>query len=349
MRMHPAFAGFLCVVVLCICSSPQAAPKAPLFKAVAFYNGTWDGAHIAFCNYAKQWFPKAATANNFTFEATNNWGNLNATFLSTCQVVIFLDDAPKDAGQRTAFQNFMTNGGGWLGFHVCIWNSNPGQWSWYYNTFVGVGSFAGNNWLPTSALLKNEMPTHPVMKRVPAAGYRCPANEWYRWSLKVRSNPDMKVIMSIDSSSYPQGTTELLQKGDDPVVWTNTKYKMVYMNMGHGDNSLVDTTQNRMIVDAILWLGGATTNSVERILSRDQNNPASVNCTVRQDRNSVSFAVAGAGRVAITIVDHRGRVVMWEQGTKGECRFDRSKIGAGDYLLRINSDAGIGNQKVHIE
>jgi hypothetical protein len=38
-------------------------------------------------------------------------------------------------------------------------------------------------------------------------------------------------------------------------VWTNTKYKMIYMNMGHGDQIFNSSTQNKMFEDAILWLG----------------------------------------------------------------------------------------------
>jgi uncharacterized protein len=39
-------------------------------------------------------------------------------------------------------------------------------------------------------------------------------------------------------------------------VWTNTKYRMLYMNMGHGDKIFTDATQNQLIADGLLWLGG---------------------------------------------------------------------------------------------
>jgi type 1 glutamine amidotransferase len=39
------------------------------------------------------------------------------------------------------------------------------------------------------------------------------------------------------------------------VVWTNTKYKMLYCNMGHGDKIFTSETQNRLFRNAILWLG----------------------------------------------------------------------------------------------
>ena len=42
---------------------------------------------------------------------------MNAKFLSKYQVVIFLDTRAEDPAQRKAFEEYMKNGGGWLGFH----------------------------------------------------------------------------------------------------------------------------------------------------------------------------------------------------------------------------------------
>nr|HPH47536.1 ThuA domain-containing protein [Chryseolinea sp.] len=52
-----------------------------------------------------------------------------------------------------------------------------------------------------------------------------------------------------------------------PVVWTNTKYRMIYFNMGHNDmdyenktnkalsSSFSSEDQNTFITNALLWLG----------------------------------------------------------------------------------------------
>jgi len=44
------------------------------------------------------------------------------------------------------------------------------------------------------------------------------------------------------------------QDGDIPVVWTNTRYRMIYMNMGHGDKVFTSPLQNQLIENEILWL-----------------------------------------------------------------------------------------------
>ncbi|MFE4989511.1 1,4-beta-xylanase, partial [Streptomyces sp. NPDC056664] len=48
----------------------QAAPAAPDFRVIAFYNGTWDSAHIDFVKEANDWFPRTAAAQNFSYTAT---------------------------------------------------------------------------------------------------------------------------------------------------------------------------------------------------------------------------------------------------------------------------------------
>jgi hypothetical protein len=53
---------------------------------------------------------------------------------------MFLDDAPP-ADRRAAFQQYVQNGGGFLGFHVSAFTTSANDWSWYYNTFLGSGNF----------------------------------------------------------------------------------------------------------------------------------------------------------------------------------------------------------------
>ena len=51
------------------------------------------------------------------------------------------------------------------------------------------------------------------------------------------------------------GKKDIITEGDLPVVWTNTKYRMLYINMGHGPMVYGDPIQNKLFENAILWLG----------------------------------------------------------------------------------------------
>ncbi len=260
----------ICIIFIFICSSfpyrIQAADTSPQFKVIAFYNGTWDAAHISFVNEANQRFPELASQYNFSYESTNDWSKLNASYLSQYKVVIFLDDAPP-AAQRPAFEQYMRNGGGWLGFHVSAFTTNPSSWNWYYNEFLGSGSFKSNTWFPTPAVLRLENSTHPAIHDLPAT-YTTPANEWYSWSVDLRNKPDIDILYSIDPVSFPLGTdpNQSWYSGYYPVVWSNKNYKMMYLNIGHNlmdyatnttkSFTFSNETQNKLITNAILWMGG---------------------------------------------------------------------------------------------
>jgi hypothetical protein len=249
------------------------------FKVIAFYTGKNDLAHISFVNEANKWFPKTASQHYFTYDTTTNWDNLNPEFLSHYQVVLFLDTRPEKPAQREAFQKYMEHGGAWMGFHFAGFALTPSDvpqnWTWYHDEFLGSGEYVGNTWRPTSAVLRVEDTNNPATKHLPTTFQSAP-NEWYRWKNDLRTNSDIKILLSIDSTSFPLGTGpkqyEIWHSGYFPVVWTNRKYKMIYVNMGHNDmdyehkfGSGVKTLsftfdneiQDRFVIDSLLWLGGA--------------------------------------------------------------------------------------------
>ncbi len=267
----------LFVSMLLVISPIVTSQGAPAFKVIAFYTAKNDAAHISFVHEANRWFPKMAATHHFQYDSTNDWTKLNEKFLAAYQVVVFLDTRPDSIDQRVAFEKYMKNGGGWIGFHFAGFaltpSAFPQNWDWYHNEFLGSGSYASNTWRPTPAILKVEK-QHPVTKSIPLT-FRTSANEWYRWKNDLRQNPDIDILLSIDSSSFPLGTGpkkhEIWHSGDYPVVWTNKKYKMLYLNMGHNDidyeggtkNELSFTfnnpIQDQLVINALLWMGRAKT------------------------------------------------------------------------------------------
>ncbi|MEU7843667.1 RICIN domain-containing protein [Micromonospora sp. NPDC049114] len=247
----------------------RSAQAAPTFKVLAFYNGTWDAAHIDFDRDARAWFPQAAAQYGFSWEATTNWGLLNTANLAQYKVIMFLDDAPP-AAQRPAFQQYMQNGGAWMGFHVSAFTTDPSSWSWYYNTFLGSGSFQTNTWGPTRVTMRADNRTHPATQGLPAT-FASSISEWYSWSNDLRQNPDIDILASVDPSSFPVGTdpNQSWYGGYYPLVWSNKRYKMLYANFGHnamnystntGLSSTFDSPQqNKLLIDGLHWLAGTGT------------------------------------------------------------------------------------------
>jgi hypothetical protein len=282
-RIAAARAALGVIALLASCAPHRARPPAPGFRVVAFFTAKQDPAHISFVREAERWFPAVAARHHFRFDTTSDWRKLNADFLSTVDVVVFLDTRPEAPAERAAFRAYMERGGAWMGFHFAAFSLTPSavpaNWDWYHDTFLGSGSYRSNTWRPTSATLRVEDRTHPSTRRLPAT-FRSAPNEWYRWERDLRRNPDIRVLLSIDSTSFPVGTgpkpSEIWRGGDYPVVWTNRNYRMLYVNMGHNDmdyehrrsagtetlsHTLANTMQERLIVDGLLWLGGRRTTA----------------------------------------------------------------------------------------
>lgn len=269
-----AFKKIVLTVFALVCFTGYSQPKKtnPKFKVIAFYTGKNDQAHISFVHEANKWFPKMAEEHHFEYDSTSNWDNLNAKFLAKYQVVLFLDTRPETPSQREAFQQYMEKGGAWMGFHFSAFALNhstyPQNWDWYHNTFLGSGEYGSNTWRPTSAVLRVEN-QHPVTKNLPKTFSSAP-NEWYRWGNDLRKNPDIKILLAIDESSFPLGTgpkqSEIWHSGYYPVVWTNKNYKMIYVNMGHNDidyenktnktlsYTFENKTESEFILNGLFWL-----------------------------------------------------------------------------------------------
>ena len=246
----------------------------PRFEVLAFYTGKHDRAHVSFVGEAKRWFPKAAEQHHFAFECTDDWSRLNAEVLSRFQVVLFLDTRPEAPAQRAAFEAYMKKGGAWMGFHFAAFaltpSAVPQNWDWYHNEYLGSGSYVGNTWRPTSAVLRVQNRPHPATKNLPDTFTAAP-NEWYKWAKDLRENPAIQILLAIDPASFPLGTGpkphEIWHEGSYPVAWSNKDYRMIYVNMGHNDIDYANQTnqelsftfdnpiQNQFIVDGLLWLG----------------------------------------------------------------------------------------------
>ena len=97
------------------------------------------------------------------------------------------------------------------------------------------------------------MLAHPILKGIPAT-FVAPISEWYSWTPSPRANPDVKVLLTLDGSNFPLGVKNTLNGGDIPVAWINTKYRMVYVNYGHGDRIYSTPTLPTMIDNILRWL-----------------------------------------------------------------------------------------------
>jgi hypothetical protein len=261
---------------VCDPSANGGAGQCKQVQVVAFYTPDpqqMDRAHAAYQRHANVWFPQQATAQKFfTYESTTDWDRLKTITPAPGLVVMFLDTSPSDPGQQAGFKSYMENGGAWFGSHFSGYNDDSPEWNWpwYFQEFMGTGLFVNNIWQPVPANLDVDAPDHPVSKGLGTMFTSAPS-EFYSWEVDLRTKSNITILLSVDPSSFPLGTDPMQSwySGYYPIAWTNTDYKMMYVNMGHEQmdyptdtplsNSFDSPTQDIMYMNALKWLGGAQT------------------------------------------------------------------------------------------
>lgn len=225
---------------------------APRFKALIYYSEQVESAHVEFAKQGIEFFKRLNYGNGFVLETTTDLSKFPYEKLKEYNIVIMLNNSPHGGAEREAFKQYMENGGGWLGFHAAAYNDRNTRWPWFVD-FLGGGVFYCNNWPPQPAKLDIDIPGHPVTKNLPAS-FIAPESEWYMWQPNPRNNPNVDVLLTLSRDNYPFGIKDVVSFGDFPVVWTNRRYRMVYLNMGHGDDEFTDATQKLLFVNAFRWV-----------------------------------------------------------------------------------------------
>ena len=251
----------LLFLLLCLCSLTTNAQEqtgypalyagAPRFRALFYHNTHVESAHQDFAKQALQFFHKLSYGEGFLYDVTTDLETY-ADSLKNYDLVVMLNDSPHGDRQRKAFQKYMEEGGGWMGFHAAAYNDKNTRWPWFVD-FLGGGVFYCNNWPPQPVLVECDTQEHAVTKNLPKE-FVVPACEWYQWDPSPRKNKDVEVLVSLSQKNYPLGIKDIVRWGDLPIVWTNTRYRMIYLNIGHGDEEFIDPTQNLLITNAFRWI-----------------------------------------------------------------------------------------------
>jgi YVTN family beta-propeller protein len=289
------------------------------FKVLAFYSATTEPDHVRFAQDAVKFLTERAAREHFTFDVTTRWEDLNDERLKSYQLIIWLNESPTDADQRQAFERYMEGGGAWLGFHAAGYIDKDTNWPWYVD-FLGGTAFDANSWPPLPARLVLDDRSHPVTGGLPPR-FEAPANEWYIWKPDPRLNKNVQVLVTLDPSTYPIGFKDVLTSGDLPVVWTNTKYKMLYINMGHGDKIFTSSVQNQLIDNSVLWLGSGA-RQPPTLATGIRVSPRGIALNARTGK----FYVVNTGYGIVTVLD-------------GEAHFQSQvQVGKQPVAIAVNPD-----------
>ena len=189
---------------------------------------------------------KLGTENNFDVDATEDSLYLTDANFKKYKTVIFLSTTGTVLGkdQELALQNFIHNGGGFVGIHAAT--DCEYEWAWYVK-MIG-GSFLSHPQQQEAKLLIVDK-THPSTKHLPATWQR--KDEWYNFK---NLNPEVTVLIKLDETSYTGG-----KNGDNhPMAWCHTYEggKIFYTELGHTNESYSDPLYLQHVLGGIVYSMG---------------------------------------------------------------------------------------------
>ena len=145
---------------------------------------------------------KMGAENSFQVDFSSSATDFNAAKLANYQVVVLNNISEMGTSinvnaQRTAFQQYLENGGGAVGLHGT--GVVRGTWQWFINQ-------QGSDWCYDAAMQEGRVivpekaRNHPINRGAPTEARL--TDEWNNFYVNVDTVPGITVVLSIDESSY---------------------------------------------------------------------------------------------------------------------------------------------------
>jgi type 1 glutamine amidotransferase len=197
---------------------------------------------------AAQGLPAESTKDSLAFTPANlaRFGAL--VFCNTN----YRNGALLSRAQEEAVEGFVHGGGGFVGIHSAIPLNGALEesvWPWYARMF---GARFKSHPAIQSAVMVVEDTGHPSTRGLPARITL--RDEWYQVQTNPRTVAGLKVLASLDASSYPGG----LVTGDHPVSWHRSfEGGRTWVTLvGHDLSAFANPDYMAHVRGGILWAGG---------------------------------------------------------------------------------------------
>ena len=247
MRHHLCllFITLFFVQASCQDSEQQPLEGAPIPELVLAFTKT-EGFRHQSIEKGVQTLRELGRENGFIVLQTESSEDFNPENLKNYKLVVFLNTTEDvlDAGQQQAFEDYIKKGGSFMGIHAAA--DTEYEWAWY-GRLVG-GYFNGHPNNPNVRQAKIDV----LIKDHPATAHL--KNEWIRndeWYNFKDINPDIKVLMNLDETSYEGGTN-----GENhPIAWYHEfdGGRAFYTGGGHTEAAFDEPDFRKHLLGGILW------------------------------------------------------------------------------------------------
>ena len=231
-------------LALALPTLPSAAQDDPV--SVLVWTGTYGFRHPSITQAQRAFLELDQANDDVTVRITENPAELNATVLSTVDVLVWVSTTgkpPMTEEQRADIIRFAACGGGNMAFHAAA-DSNYG-WA-EYAELLGA-QFDSHPYTGVGTMLVED-DAHPITAGWAGLDSFQINDEWYRWRTAKRlpgislprQLPDVRVLLSLDEASVDPEIQAgpLAYEDDQPIAWTKTFRgggRVYYNNMGHNE------------------------------------------------------------------------------------------------------------------
>jgi type 1 glutamine amidotransferase len=219
---------------LAVSSIPGPASAAPASFNVLVFSKTTMYRHASITNGVAA-IRKLGAENGFAVDATEDSSVFTPGHLSRYRTVVFLSTSGDilNQEQQTAFQDYVTNGGGLAGVHAAVAGkvATEGTWPWYVETFCT--EFSNHKAIERATVLVEDR-TDASTAHLPAQWSR--TDEWYNFTASPRGR--VHVLAALDEKSFHGGT----MGADHPVAWCRRvgQGRLWYTALGHTEDSYTE-------------------------------------------------------------------------------------------------------------
>ena len=236
MRYLQLIVFLLCIIFISDSCKKETPPSILVFSKTAKYrHSSIEAGKAALIKLGKE--------NGFQVDTTEHADYFKESRLKAYAAVIFLNTTGDvlDYPQQADFERYIQAGGGYVGVHSA--SDTEYDWEWY-NGLVGA-YFNGHPKIQDAKLncLSHEHPSTSFLGK-----QWDKKDEWYNFK---DINPDIKVLLEIDETSYKGGTN-----GDShPMSWYHDYDggRAFYTGMGHADETYLDSTFLKHLLGGIQY------------------------------------------------------------------------------------------------
>ncbi|MEK6152709.1 ThuA domain-containing protein [Flavobacteriaceae bacterium 3-367] len=185
-------------------------------------------------------------AHNFEITHTEDAEQFNPDVLDKYALVIFLSTTMDVLGndQQRSFEGYIRSGGSFMGIHAA--SDTEYNWPWYGKLVGAYFESHPNNPNVRQAKMDVLDKAHPATAHLEDTWVR--KDEWYNYK---NINPDLKVLINLDESSYEGGTN-----GENhPIAWYHEfdGGRAFYTGGGHTKASYDEPNFQKHLLGGILY------------------------------------------------------------------------------------------------